>query len=433
MKPGSTVWARNVIAGVVLTAGPLALAACSGRDVGPEQQVDASGLVQISPNGGGSVDPSLPVVVTAQHGGRLTDVTVVSDTGRQVAGQLAADGRSWRSTGALAAGTHYTVKVAAADGGGDGRGGVQKSFTTLAATSTLTAVMTPGDKGVYGVGEPITVALSQPVHDPAARKIVETALTVRSTPSVTGAWYWVDDKTLHFRPKDYWPAHAVIQAAFDLGGAKVQSGLYGGAPASVAFRTGDRMLALTDAGSDYMTVYRNGQEIRSIPITTGKPGFSTRNGIKVVLEQEQEVFMNSSTVGIAAGSSNSYALDVYWATRVTWSGEYVHAAPWSVGSQGVANVSHGCTGMSTGNAEWFYDTFHRGDLVQVVHSLGHEMEPFGNGYGDWNLSWSAWQQGSALGRTVTTSPADPAAVTGGGAGASGTALTTSVGYLRPSA
>src|SRR5579859_3596797 len=106
MKSANVVWARNVIAGVVLTAGPLALAACSGGGVGPEQQVDASGLVRISPSGAANVDPSLPVVVTAQDGGRLTDVTVVSDTGRQVARQLSADGRSWRSTGALAAGAH---------------------------------------------------------------------------------------------------------------------------------------------------------------------------------------------------------------------------------------------------------------------------------------------------------------------------------------
>ncbi|MEY9875933.1 lipoprotein-anchoring transpeptidase ErfK/SrfK [Streptacidiphilus sp. MAP12-33] len=424
--------ARILVAGAVLAAAPLT--ACSGGGVAPEQQVDASALVQITPAGATNVDPALPVVITAQHGGHLTDVTVVSDAGRQVAGKLAADGASWRSTGPLAAGTHYTVKVQAADGAGNGRGGVQKGFTTLTASATLTATMTPGDKAVYGVGEPITVALSHPVHDPAARQVVERALTVRSTPQVTGAWYWVDDSTLHFRPKDYWPAHTTVQASFDLGGAKVQDGLYGGAPATIGFRIGDKMLALTDAGSDYMTVYRNGQEIRSIPITTGKPGFSTRNGIKVVLEQQQEVFMNSSTVGIAADSPNAYHLDVYWDTRVTWSGEYVHAAPWSVGSQGVSNVSHGCTGMSTGNAEWFYDNFRRGDIVQVVHSLGHQMEPFGNGFGDWNLAWSDWIKGSALGRTVTTAPADPAQPTGDSSGATGSsAVTTTAGYLRPSA
>ncbi|WP_051943292.1 L,D-transpeptidase [Streptacidiphilus rugosus] len=416
--------ARIFLVGTALAAGPLALCGCSGGSgPAPVKAVDASGLVQVSPAGGSAVDLAAPVVVTAEHGGRLTDVTVVTDSGRRLAGALAADGRSWRSTGPLAAGTHYTVKVTAADSAGNGRGSVQKGFTTLTPTATLTATLAPGDKAVYGVGEPITVQLNHPVHDPAARQVVERGLSVRSTPSVVGGWYWVDDSTLHFRPQSYWPAHATVQASFDLGGAKVSNGLYGGTPASIGFRTGDKLLALTDAGSDYMTVYRNGEKIRSIPVTTGKPGFSTRNGIKVVLEQEQHVFMDSSTVGIAANSSNAYHLDVYWDTRVTWSGEYVHAAPWSVGSQGVANVSHGCTGMSTDNAEWFYNTFRRGDLVQVINSAGHEMEPFGNGFGDWNLDWAQWQKGSALGGPVTTS-----AVTAGSQ-----ALTTSVGYLRPAA
>ncbi len=201
-------------------------------------------------------------------------------------------------------------------------------------------------------------------------------------------------------------------------------GVYGGAPSSISFSTGDKMLALTDAGSDYMTVYRNDKELKKMPVTTGKPGFSTRNGIKVVLEQAQTVFMNSSTVGIAAGSSNAYAMNVYWDTRVTWSGEYVHAAPWSEGSQGVSNVSHGCTGMSTADAEWFYNTFRKGDLVQVINSKGHEMEPFGNGFGDWNLSWSAWQKGSALGKPVQTS-----AVQSTGGAPSG----AQAGLIRPQA
>jgi lipoprotein-anchoring transpeptidase ErfK/SrfK len=145
-----------------------------------------------------------------------------------------------------------------------------------------------------------------------------------------------------------------------------------------------------------MTVYKNGKEINSIPVTTGKPGFETRNGVKVVLGKEYFVRMRSTSIGIAAGSSESYDLPVYYATRVTWSGEYVHAAPWSVGSQGYANVSHGCTGMSTGNAAWFFQNVREGDVVKVINSYGSTMEPFGNGFGDWNLTWKKWREGSAL-------------------------------------
>ena len=38
------------------------------------------------------------------------------------------------------------------------------------------------------------------------------------------------------------------------------------------------------------------------------------------------------------------------------------------------------------------------------------MEPFGNGYGDWNLAWDKWLRGSALGARATSgSRADNAA------------------------
>jgi hypothetical protein len=139
--------------------------------------------------------------------------------------------------------------------------------------------------------------------------------------------------------------------------------------------------------------------VRTIPVTLGKPGFDTRNGIKVVLAQQAVVRMDSSTVGIAPGSPNAYDLIVHWATRLTWSGEFVHAAPWSQGSQGKANVSHGCTGMSDADAHWFFDHTRRGE---VVNSKGPMMAPFGNGFGDWNLSWDQWRKGSALatGRTA---------------------------------
>ncbi len=181
----------------------------------------------------------------------------------------------------------------------------------------------------------------------------------------------------------------------NLEGIKVGDRLRGDAAKPLTIRTGDRVIAVTDAAAHRLTVHKNGEEIKEIPVTTGKPGFETRNGVKVVLAKERFVRMRSTTVGIAEGSAESYDLDVHFATRVTWSGEYVHAAPWSVGSQGYANVSHGCVGMSTENAEWFFDTFRPGDLVEVVNSDGDTMEPFGNGFGDWNLSWEKWREGSA--------------------------------------
>ena len=406
------------IGGISLALACIApLAACSsGGSTGqavvePPRTVDAAPLVHISATG--QVDPSKPFTVTAEPGSRLTDVTVSGPDGRLVAGQLSQDQRSWQSTGHLKAATSYAVRIAADDGNG-GRGETTSSFSTVAAQRLLTAKLGPDSSGsgVYGVGQPLTVQLSEPVKDPAARQEVEKALTVVSQPAVIGAWYWVDDSNLHFRPKDYWPANAKVAVSFDGEGSRISDGLYGGQRATMNLKTGDRVESIVDAGTHELTLTRNGQTVRTIPVTTGKPGFSTRNGIKVVLGQEREVRMSGESIGIAAGSSESYDLQVQWATRVTWSGEYVHAAPWSVASQGVDNVSHGCTGMSTENAKWFYEQTRIGDLVQVVNSKGAGMEPFGNGFGDWNVGWDDWLKHSATGQPVSTAdPAGPAGAT----------------------
>ncbi|WP_030314374.1 L,D-transpeptidase [Streptomyces flavochromogenes] len=390
---------RTVLSCTLLAVTVTAAAsACAGSDGHPlsARAYDAADQLAVSaPADGAKADPEKPLEVTAKgDDGRITDVTAIDTAGRHLAGELTADGRRWRSTVALAAGTRYTVRVATEDE--DGAPGARTfTFETAPAKRALTATFGP-EAGTYGVGQPITADLSLPVKDREARAVVERALKVRSTPSVEGAWYWVDDKKLHFRPKEYWPAGASVTITGNLDGLKVGDKLYGGASKPLKLTIGDRIEAVADAGSHYMTVRRNGEVINTIPVTTGKPGFSTRNGIKVVLGKEYYVRMRGTSIGIAEGSSESYDLPVYYATRVTWSGEYVHAAPWSVGSQGVANVSHGCVGMSTGNAAWFYETVRPGDIVRVVNSFGNTMDTFGNGFGDWNLTWAKWREGSAL-------------------------------------
>ncbi|MGW4891106.1 Ig-like domain-containing protein [Kitasatospora sp. NPDC004240] len=395
------------LGGISLALAVLApVAACTSGGGADEaavsiHTVDAAPLVRLSVNG--KADPSQPVSVTAENGARLTDVTVLGPDGRVVAGRLAEDRRSWSTTGRLRAATDYTVRIAADDGKG-GRGETTAAFSTLAPERLLTAVLGPDSSGtgLYGVGQPLTVKLSEAVKDQEGRREVERSLTVTSQPAVTGAWYWVDDRNLHFRPQDYWPAGTTVTLAFDGVGSRIADGLYGGERSVLALRIGDRVESVVDAATHQLTLKRNGQVVRTIPVTTGKPGFDTRNGVKVVLGQERMVRMSGESIGIAAGSSESYDLQVEWATRVTWSGEYVHAAPWSVGSQGVDNVSHGCTGMSTENARWFYQNTRIGDLVQVVNSHGSGMEPFGNGFGDWNVPWTDWLKHSALGQPVST-------------------------------
>ncbi|MEU6768724.1 Ig-like domain-containing protein [Streptomyces sp. NPDC046853] len=370
--------------------------ACGSSDGHPlsAKPYDAAGQIAFNgPVGTQKADPDKPLEVTAKgEDGRITDVTATDANGRYLAGELAADGARWHSTAPLAAGAHYTVRVSAEDEDGS-PGRKVMTFDTGAPSKKKRLGVTFGpDSGKYGVGQPVTAKLTAKVKDKKARAIVERALKVDTQPATQGAWHWVDSKTLHYRPKEYWPTGATINVRSNLEGIKVRDRLWGGSAKPLKLTIGDRIEAVTDAGSHYMTVYRNGEEINSMPVTTGKPGYSTRNGVKVVLGKEYSVRMTSASIG----ASDFYDKMVYYATRVTDSGEYVHAAPWSVGSQGYANTSHGCTGMSTDDAAWFYETVRQGDIVKVVNSAGADMDPFGNGFGDWNVGWKSWREGSAL-------------------------------------
>ncbi|WP_282794706.1 Ig-like domain-containing protein [Streptomyces sp. CC224B] len=379
---------------VALGAGTTA---CGDGGDDPLSAAPYDAASQVAFNGPGNsdrkADPDKPLEVTARgRDGRITDVTATDATGRYVAGELSADGTRWRSTAPLAAGARYTVRVSTEDGKGSPGRKVLTFDTAAPSPKELLKVTLGPAAGKYGVGQPVTAKLGAPVKDKKARAVVERALKVRSEPATQGAWHWVDDTTLHYRPKEYWPANATVHVHSTLEGVKVSDGLRGAAVAPLRFTTGDKIVAVTDAAAHWMKVYRNDKEIHSMPVTTGRPGYATRNGIKVVLGKEHVVRMTSRSIGAA----DFYDKMVYYATRVTDSGEYVHAAPWSAGSHGVANTSHGCTGMSTGNAAWFFQTVRPGDLVQVVNSAGAGMDHFGNGYGDWNVPWAAWRKGSAL-------------------------------------
>ncbi|AWW39974.1 MULTISPECIES: L,D-transpeptidase [Streptomyces] len=384
---------------VVLALGA-GVTAC-GSDGNPLSAEPYDAAEQIAFSGptdvGKKADPDKPLEVTVDASeGRITDVTAVDGSGRHVSGELSADGGRWHSTSPLASNARYTVRVSTEDEDGAPGRKVLSFDTSKPLTKKRLNVTFGPAAGTYGVGQPVTADLSAPIKDKAQRAVVERALKVESTPAVEGVWHWVDDKKLHYRPKEFWPAHATIRVRSNLEGLKVGDRLWGGTAKPLRITTGDRVIAIADAATHHMTVYKNDKEINSIPITTGKPGFETRNGVKVILGKEYFVRMRGTSVGIAEGTSESYDLPVYYATRITWSGEYVHAAPWSVGDQGSANVSHGCIGMNTSNAGWFYEHVREGDVVKVVNTNGHTMEPFGNGYGDWNVDWKKWRAGSAL-------------------------------------
>jgi len=326
------------------------------------------------------------------NGGRLTTVSFTDPKGREVSGAFAADHGSWRSTEPLTPRTSYTVRAVATNA-------VQQQTRTTARLRTLTPDDTanyhllPSGATEVGIGMPVVVQFDGLV-DESRRAAVERRMSVTTSPKVKGACGWLDARQLVWRPASYWKPGTTVKVKADIGGLQTRKGVWTARDASTSFTVGSAMVSTVDVQKHTMTVRRNGKVVRVVPVTTGKAGFETRNGVKVILSRETSRQMDAETTGLKKSDPEYYNVNVKYAMRLTWSGEFLHAAPWSVGSQGHANVSHGCTGMSTANAKWMFDRSKMGDVVKYVGSK-RALESY-NGYTMWNMNLARWAKHSAL-------------------------------------
>ena len=397
---------RTWKAAVVLTTAAGLLLASGCQSTAPTPAAQAAATASAGPStatirfepGADATDvlPTAPVSVVAQ-GGTLTSVAVVDGKGRALDGALDGSKTRWTAASALLVAQHYNVTAKAVDPKGVAVESTA-TFSTLKPKGTLKTSISPLSGSEVGVGMPIIVRFNKPVSDRAA---VEAGLLVSSRKSIDGAWSWISDTEVHYRPEKYWPNNDKVTLDVALRGVQAGKNTWSMENRTITFKTPAAMVSTVDVARHVMTVRRNGKVIRVVPITSGKAGFLTRDGIKVVLEKHVLKVMDSATVGIPKGDPDYYHLDVPYALRVTWSGEFVHAAPWSTANQGLANVSHGCVGMSLSNAIWFFNLTHVGDVIKVVNSP-RTLEP-GNGYTDWNVPWKQWLKGSALQDTDTGS------------------------------
>ena len=177
---------------------------------------------------------------------------------------------------------------------------------------------------------------------------------------------WNGPDTVEFRPKDYWPGNIDVTVDLNLKGVQGSKGVYGQGNRSTTFSIGPSMITKVDAQTHQAKVFRDGEKIRTIPVTTGKTGFETRSGVKVIVSKERTRVMDAATGGTEESDPEYYRIEVEYAMRVTYTGEFVHAAPWSVGSQGYANVSHGCIGMPEEFARRVFQTTKLGDRVFIT-------------------------------------------------------------------
>ena len=211
------------------------------------------------------------------------------------------------------------------------------------------ASIQPANGAVVGVAHPVIVTFTAPVTNRAA---AERAIKITAPNHMAGTFDWPEPNVVQWKPDSYWPAHSHV-------GVEVHA-------LSTGFDTGDELVGVASISAHTFTVSQNGEVLRTMPASMGKPTRPTPIGHFTALSKERTVVMDSRTIGIPLDSSEGYKITAQYAVRVTWSGVYVHSAPWSVDSQGYSNVSHGCINLSPDNAAWYFDTVHLGDPINVV-------------------------------------------------------------------
>lgn len=353
--------------------------------VGQQTQSEAP-EVKLSANvkdGDSGVEVTEPIVVTASE--KLDSVSLINDAGEEIDGKLNADKTEFTVDQKLGYGRTYTIQAKA------GGKKLDRSFTTIQPASQDTAALSPLDGATVGVGQTIGINFDVPIQD---RQAVQDAIKVTTTPKVEGAFYWISGNVLRWRPKDYWVPGTKVKVEANLYGVDLGGGHYGSTDRKSEFTIGDDVRGVVDDATKQLTFTKNGEVIKTMPVSNGRDTaeWATPNGTYTVGDQFEDLKMDSRTFGYSL-EAGGYVTDVKYATQMSYSGIYVHAAPWSVGQQGYVNTSHGCVNVSMANAQWVYNNIKRGDIIEVKNTVGRQLSGV-DGLGDWQIDWETWKAGN---------------------------------------
>ncbi|WP_405133055.1 Ig-like domain-containing protein [Nocardia sp. NBC_01388] len=399
---------RSTAALVLLAALALAITACSSAPTpaGPSGGSTPGDAISVTPGQDAkNIDPSAPVQVSTKTG-VLTSVTMTNEQGKVIDGIYTPDKTSWKPSEPLGYGRTYTMKAEGTAVTGP-TGPITSTFSTLIPRNQTKAYLTTtggqplSDGGTYGVGTVIVAHFDEDIPDRAA---AEKRLSVTADPPVDGAWYWLDNRNAHWRPREYWKPGTKVTVAANIYGAALGPGLFGEDDSKTSFTIGPSHVTIADDNTKQVQVFENGTLIRTMPTSMGMGGsetiegktitFWTQRGVYTVMDKANPVIMDSSTYGLPINSRLGYKEAIGWATRISNDGIYLHALDSTVWAQGSQDVSHGCLNLSSENATWFFNFSMPGDVVEVRNTGGAPLEVWQNG--DWSLPWDQWTQGSAV-------------------------------------
>ncbi len=390
------VRARTSLVVILTGLTGLTLVSCSRHDAQATEDGAAApapppgATLNLTPElGAANVPVSAEIGVNVTNGDLDTVRLVRAGTAEELPGRMRPDGSAWVPAAPLAYGAVYEATVTAK--GQDGQ--------TVTRTTTFTTMGEPQSvsyTGLYafdgqtvGVAYPVTIEFDGDIP-PAARPEIQKRLFVETNPPQPGVWSW--DPTgsqAWYRPPDYWKPGTTINIRAALEGVPMGDGSFGDEDRSASVTVGDKVFMYVDNATKQMQVYVNDQLAKSMPVSLGKPSTPSSSGFMVTMSHDPW-----TTFDTRGEPDGGYVIDVQWAMRLTWGGEFIHSAPWSVGSQGRYNVSHGCVNLGPGNAQWLFDITHVGDPI-IVRGTEVTLE-HGNGWTAWDRPWADYVAGSAL-------------------------------------
>ena len=246
--------------------------------------------------------------------------------------------------------------------------------------------------GTYGVAMPIVIDFGASIPR-ASRQVVQSRLFVTSSPAQVGAWRWISDREVVYRSQSYWKTGTTLAVRAALGGLPIGGRVLDKDRAATVTIGRDLEMSVTNK-NHMMTVTSNGKVIKRYPISMGKASTPSWSGQFVIMDRLPATVFDTLDEG-----PGGYRVAVKYAERLTWSGTFLHSAPWSVYAQGQTNVSHGCVNIGPSNAKWIYQNSMVGDPVSISGTPRHVAE--GNGWTAWDLSWADFIKGSAVPVTVS--------------------------------
>ncbi len=324
------------------------------------------------------------------QGGTVESVALRDDDGKSVSGAMREDGSAWVPAKPLRTRQRYEATVTARDSAGRTKTETT-SFTTMGrpARETGTGLYLFDDR-TYGVAMPVVAEFSPGIKK-KDRAAVQKRMFVKTDPPQPGTWSWTSSGTqAYYRAPEYWKPGTQLTVRLALGGLPTGAGRHGDQDRSANVKIGRSFIMKVENSTKKMTVIQDGKTVRTIPVSLGKKGTPSSSGTMVVMEKKSStVFDTTDTDG-----DEGYVTNIEYAQRITWSGQYIHSAPWSVGAQGRRNVSHGCVNVSPSNARWLFDKTLIGDPITVRGT--EDRLDYGNGWTPWDLSWDEFKKGSAL-------------------------------------